>query len=526
MKPVISILLLSCLLFSGCSDNKKGNNEPEGPEKFSQRYLPGQLFYSKTLGESIKYSVLLPEQYLKDESLHFGVVFLLHGMGGDENTWGPSGLNIKLIADMAESRGDVRPLIYIMPQGFNTYFCNNHDGSYKYMDMLVEELVPLVDKRFRTSSKSGERAIAGFSMGGFGALSIASQHKDVFSVAAGLSPSLNTDKQYATLSQDGWDSQWGRIFGGTGKYGNSRITSYYKSQCPLHFFADYPGSQFNGVSYYIDCGDDEERLYEGNGELHNLMKSRGINHEYRVRNGGHTDSYWRLSMAEVLPFIESSFSNQKYPDNPVFNIPEPGHSVARELDCGNTKVTVYLPEDYSADIRYKTLYFGKGDGNASLQFNDIALALDSLMTNKRLILACFKSKTAKAANTGLPEIINAVEKSYNVETGAENRLGLVYGSDGDFLYRYTLKGEYEIGFFFAEDSDCGNTEGTHEAELYYLNTGDYGTNNEKVHSMFCSLRNSKANVQYRVHNGTDSRTPVMFGIYNMSYFIGEQLKQK
>lgn len=116
------------------------------------------------------------------------------------------------------------------------------------MDMFINELVPLIDKRFRTTASKTERAVAGFSMGGFGALSIASQHPETFSVSIGLSPSLNTDEQYISLSQDGWNLQWGNNFGGSGQTGTGRLTSYYKSQCPLHF------SRINQVPHFKQYG--------------------------------------------------------------------------------------------------------------------------------------------------------------------------------------------------------------------------------------------------------------------------------
>ena len=327
------LLLLALLLFSyGLSSCSSDDNSPsegeqtETPELFTKRYNPDQSFYSKILGQEIKYSVLLPQEYLSESTGKYGVVFLLHGWGGNQSSWGPSGLNIQSIADAQTSNGSIRPLIYIMPEGFNSYFCNRYDGKFNYMDMFINELVPLIDKRFRTTASKTERAVAGFSMGGFGALSIASQHPETFSVSIGLSPSLNTDEQYISLSQDGWNLQWGNNFGGSGQTGTGRLTSYYKSQCPLHFFKDKPSSTFQTVRYYIDCGDDEERLYAGNGELHSLLRDKNIKHEYRVRNGAHTDSYWRESMKEALPFIERSFKGENYPQETLKKFTEELHA--------------------------------------------------------------------------------------------------------------------------------------------------------------------------------------------------------
>ena len=307
------LLLLALLLFSyGLSSCSSDDNSPsegeqtETPELFTKRYNPDQSFYSKILGQEIKYSVLLPQEYLSESTGKYGVVFLLHGWGGNQSSWGPSGLNIQSIADAQTSNGSIRPLIYIMPEGFNSYFCNRYDGKFNYMDMFINELVPLIDKRFRTTTSKTERAVAGFSMGGFGALSIASQHPETFSVSIGLSPSLNTDEQYISLSQDGWNLQWGNNFGGSGQTGTGRLTSYYKSQCPLHFFKDKPSSTFQTVRYYIDCGDDEERLYAGNGAAASLTYTN--NNLFR---GSETFSVQLRGAYEAIKGLEG-YQNENY----------------------------------------------------------------------------------------------------------------------------------------------------------------------------------------------------------------------
>jgi S-formylglutathione hydrolase FrmB len=67
-----------------------------------------------------------------------------------------------------------------------------------------------------------------------------------------------------------------------------------------------PDEQRDAVRWYIDCGDDDF-LYEGNSLVHIAMREREIRHEYRVRDGGHTWTYWRASLPSVLEFVSQAF---------------------------------------------------------------------------------------------------------------------------------------------------------------------------------------------------------------------------
>lgn len=523
------LLLLSVLFSCGLSSCSSDNDEPGGgeptekPELFTKRYNSDQTFYSKILGQEIKYDVLLPQEYLSEPIGKYGVVYLLHGWGGDQSSWRSSGLNIQSIADVQESKGNVRPLIYVMPQGLNSYYCNRYDGNFNYMDMLINEFVPLIDKRFQTTANRAERAVVGFSMGGFGALSVASQHPETFSVSVGLSPSLNTDEQYIALSADGWNLQWGSTFGGSGQTGTSRLTSYYKSLCPLHFFQDKASSTFQTVRYYVDCGDDEERLYVGNGALHSLLREKNIKHEYRMRNGAHTESYWSESMKEVLPFIEYSFKGVSYPQETLKTFTEELHSTSKVIKAGNADIELWIPEDYDVAHTYKVLYYSKGGETTTKQ---VAQALDSLMQIKRMVIAGFNVEEVVRDGIGFSTVAEAVERVINAENTPEARLGLVYGSNADYLYGCTTGNAPAINYFFAEDADITHFSAGGSAQLYYLDMTDEGNHYDSMLTLFNRLRETEAPVQCRVRNGKSTLQSAQSGIYSMSYYIGEQLTKK
>ena len=84
------------------------------------------------------------------------------------------------------------------------------------------------------------------------------------------------------------------------------IEAYYKRYSALFLVNDISVDQLKSVRWYIDCGDDDF-LYEGNSLMHIAMRKKEIPHEYRVRDGAHTWTYWRDSLPDVLKFISDAF---------------------------------------------------------------------------------------------------------------------------------------------------------------------------------------------------------------------------
>ncbi len=104
------------------------------------------------------------------------------------------------------------------------------------MQMLINELVPEIDTLFRTKPAADQRAVMGYSMGGYGALMLAAKNPEIFKTGIALSMSFRTDEQYLNEPQGVFDSQWATIFGGMGVSGNQRLTDHFIKYSPFHFF--------------------------------------------------------------------------------------------------------------------------------------------------------------------------------------------------------------------------------------------------------------------------------------------------
>ena len=296
MALVLAISIASC----GCT--QKERTVPDGGGNFI-RMADDILVESKLISYPVTISVLLPKSYVSEPSRRYPVVYMLHGLGDNPKSWTDKWLNIRPLIESLEEEG-LGDMIYIFPSGFKTYYCNRYDGKWPFMDMLTTELIPFVDKTYRTIADKEHRAVTGYSMGGFGACALALKHPELFIASAPLSMSFRTDEQYMTESQDGWNSQWGNIFGGYGLSGSARLTEYYKEHCPFYQFVPANKETLSTVKWYFTCGDNEEQLLIAGDNLHAQMRGYDIAHEYRVGNGGHEGSYWRNALMEVLPMFD------------------------------------------------------------------------------------------------------------------------------------------------------------------------------------------------------------------------------
>ena len=253
---------------------------------------------SKILKMDRNYAVYLPPDYDSSQR-SYPVLYLLHGAGDDQTGWVQFG-EVLHITDKAIKEGKVTPMIIVMPDAFTTklgYF-NLPDGSWNYEDYFFEELMPYVEQKYRIKSEKRYRAIAGLSMGGGGSFMYALHRPDLFSSACPLSAYIGP----ATFEEmmDGFTNFY-KI-----SVTEKEAAPYFKRHNALELIKEMTKEQIESVRWYIDCGDDDF-LFEGNSLIHIELNKRQIKHEYRVRDGAHTWTYWRESLPEVLKFVSDAF---------------------------------------------------------------------------------------------------------------------------------------------------------------------------------------------------------------------------
>jgi len=263
----------------------------------SGKVMDNLTLQSKILGMERKYAIYLPADY-ETSARTYPVLYLLHGSGDDQTGWVQFG-EVLNITDKAVEEGTATPMIIVMPDANTTRrgYSNNATGTWLYEDFFFKELMPFVEKKYRIKTEKRFRAIAGLSMGGDGSFTYALHHPELFSSACPLSAATGP------LTMD-MAKTYVRRADSTAT--DAQIEAYFNRQSVLQLINNMPENQKKAVRWYIDCGDDDF-LYEGNSLAHIAMRKKEIPHEFRARDGGHTWTYWRQALPEVLAFVSQAF---------------------------------------------------------------------------------------------------------------------------------------------------------------------------------------------------------------------------
>jgi len=296
-------------------------------------------FWSQALGIRKRLLVWLPPSYASQPGRRFPVAYYLHGAWGDETNWTTQG-RLDAMLDSLVAAG-MPEMIVVMPDGDDGFYTTwNSLGDYAacrraspparrdgesvdtycvpwphYDDYIARDLVAFVDRSYRSLAERRHRGIAGLSMGGFGAVTLALAYPDVFAAAAShsgvLAPSRGTAR--APVPTDRFDPQSIRASYGDG-FWVGLATIFGKDS--VAWAARDPGrlaarllSRTKDLmpALRVDCGVDDPFLVQSRA-FRDAALALAIPLNYAEHPGSHTWDYWRRQAAGSAEWLARQLS--------------------------------------------------------------------------------------------------------------------------------------------------------------------------------------------------------------------------
>ncbi len=261
----------------------------EVPVSVAARNVQTVHFTSPSLNEDRAFNLILPLDY--DASTdRYPVLYLLHGYGDDNTAWS---YMTNLSGYAAHHR-----LIIVMPDGSKSWYVNSAaDPKAKFEDYIMKDLIGYVDSHYRTIPLRGNRAIAGLSMGGYGAAFLGLKHFDTFAAVASFSGAVSIahaipeplPNQTEAARKRGEELQ--SHFGPAG-------SEVRKSMDPLELAAKVPPAMMP-MLYIAEGG--EDFLIKGNHDFIAVLAGLKIPYEYReVSPRIHAWNFWNEQIRVFL----------------------------------------------------------------------------------------------------------------------------------------------------------------------------------------------------------------------------------
>jgi putative tributyrin esterase len=288
-------------------------------------------FASPILGATKRYLVYLPPSYGRERRRRYPVAYYLHGLWGDETNWVRLGRLDRAMDSLVAAGG--AEMIVVMPDGDDSWYMTWESPrslaecaagqlrepverycvrSYRYDDYLARDLVAHVDSTWRTERDRRRRAIAGLSMGGFGAIYLATLHGDTYSAAAShsgvlgplfIGPRPFADSLHYASDMVELEAGWGSaIFRTAVPAFGSGLDSWWLRD-PARLVRDRKARGDPVPALYVDTGSEDNLTVYGNRAFRWELDRAGVPLEYHEYPGAHSWTYWRANVGRSLTWI-------------------------------------------------------------------------------------------------------------------------------------------------------------------------------------------------------------------------------
>jgi len=329
------LFLLSLVV--ACSSNTAPSETPKPATVGAPAAEPSpsrvvtEHFHSDALGVDKDVLVYLPRGYDSQAAKKWPVFYYLHGLGGNETNWVKQG-KLDAAADALALEA-----VVVMPDGDDGFYVDStskidydqcmKDGTGLFMPArepkdttcvrarnyetyISKDLVGWTDGHYHTIPTREARAIAGLSMGGFGAMSIGLRHADQFSAAASHSGAIGllykgprpfvAGKAELFTDVAGWAKSAGPLGAWIGEVLSSDVASW-KAHDVVELASKLPSGK---VALYFDCGtEDDFNLQDNVQYVHEALTAKHVEHEFFIGPGKHNFEFWTARVPKSLAFL-------------------------------------------------------------------------------------------------------------------------------------------------------------------------------------------------------------------------------
>ncbi len=231
---------------------------------------------SDILGKDLEGRVYLPPCYGAEDRTGYPVLYLLHGVTANDEQWVK--LGVDNVMDGLIAAGEIPPFIIVMPREFSWGLPPQNE----FGEALVQELLPWIDRQYRTKAERDYRAIGGLSRGGNWALHIGSRDWRLFSAMGGHSAP---------------------VFFGDARDIPMRLDKVPEEELPR---------------IYLDIGADDQNQ-ESTLALEQALTEHGFPHDWHLYPGTHNEAYWQEHLEAYLEWYASPWLDDTAQDVPLLD---------------------------------------------------------------------------------------------------------------------------------------------------------------------------------------------------------------
>lgn len=292
MKQLLSFIigmLITAIVFAQPAEKQA----PQGFDSLRQNIQHGTIdtivYESKTVGTTRRAIIYAPPGYSK--KIKYPVLYLLHGIGGDEKEW-LNGGKPQLIMDNLLAQGKVQPMIIVMPNGRamkddravgNVFDSAKVQAFATFEKDLLNDLIPFIEKKYNVYTDRGNRAIAGLSMGGGQSLNFGLGNPDKFAWVGGFSSAPNT-------------------------------------KAPELLVPDPEKARQQLKLLWISCGD-ADGLISFSKRTHDYLQKNDVPHIYYIEPGVHDFKVWKNGLYMFSQFLFKPVDVSKFSSYTVLGTP-------------------------------------------------------------------------------------------------------------------------------------------------------------------------------------------------------------